>query len=138
MIKKSRAREQALQVLYFIDMTGLSREQALELFKAHFETKDADVEFMDRLIEGVVDHRNDLDAVIQAHLHEWKISRLPRVDRNILRIGTYEMKFTRDVPGAVILDEAVELAKKYGDTKSSAFINGTLDQIARNERGAAL
>ena len=138
MIKKSRAREQALQVLYFIDMTGTLAEDAMKLFHAHFETKDADADFAEELVREVSEKLEEIDTLITAKLHDWKLSRSSRVDRNILRIGTYEVRFCRDVPGAIILDEAIELGKKYGDTKSSSFINGVLDQIARQERGANL
>ena len=138
MIKKSRAREQALQVLYFIDMTGLGADEAVKLFHVHFETKDADAQFAEDLVREISENKQQLDELISSKLHDWKLSRISRVDRNILRIGAYEVRFCRDVPGAVILDEAVELGKKYGDTKSSSFINGVLDQIARQERGATL
>lgn len=138
MIKKTRAREQALQILYFIDVTGLPDDEAIKLFESNFESKDVDQVFMEALISGIIEHREALDATIQKNLHDWKISRLPRVDRNILRIGTYEAQYCLDIPGAVIIDEAVELGKKYGDTKSSSFINGTLDQITRQTRGAGL
>lgn len=138
MIKKSRAREQALQVLYFIDMTGTPCEEAMQLFHAHFETKDADAEFAQELVREVSEKQPELDTLITSKLRDWKLSRISRIDRNILRIGVYEVRFCRDVPGAVILDEAIELGKKYGDTKSSSFINGVLDQIARQERGPTL
>lgn len=138
MIKKTRAREQALQVLYFIDMTGTQSEEAMKLFHSHFETKDADADFAEELVREICEKLGELDELITSKLHDWKLSRISRVDRNILRIGAYEVRFCRDVPGAIILDEAIELGKKYGDTKSSSFINGVLDQIARQERGATL
>lgn len=138
MIKRTRAREQALQILYFMDMTGIEAGEAMDLFAAHFEEKDADSEYARNMVFDIEERKSELDSVIEKFLVEWKLSRLPRVDRNILRIGAYEVRFQRDLPGAVILDEAVELGKKYGDTKSGAFINGILDKIARQERGPAL
>lgn len=138
MIKRTRAREQALQILYFMEMSGIEADAAMDLFAAHFEAKDADSEYAREMIFDIEEKKAELDGAIERHLVDWKLSRLNRVDRNILRIGVYEVKFQRELPGAVILDEAVELGKKYGDTKSGAFINGILDKIARQERGAAL
>jgi N utilization substance protein B len=83
-------------------------------------------------VRGVLDRREELDETIRIASDNWRIERMTRVDRNVLRLGTWELKHRTDVPRAVILDEAIELAKRYGSEESGAFVNGVLNQIADN------
>jgi N utilization substance protein B len=86
--------------------------------------------YADDLVRGVVERRSDIDERIRAASEHWRLERMARVDRNILRVGVYELMALHDVPRAVIIDEAVELAKRYGTDESGKFVNGVLDRIA--------
>jgi len=126
-------REAALQMLFQVEGSGVSPEQAIELFWRTFE--DADPEgkpYADAIVRGVVDNLEGIDKKVTAASQNWRLERMSRVDRNLLRLGTWELMFRTDVPRAVILDEAVELAKSFGTDESSGFVNGVLDRIAEN------
>ena len=126
-------REAALQMLFQLEGSGVSPEQAIELFWRTFE--DADPEgkpYADAIVRGVADNLDGIDKQVTAASQNWRLERMSRVDRNLLRLGTWELMFRADVPRAVILDEAVELAKSFGTDESSGFVNGVLDRIAEN------
>lgn len=118
-------------MLFQLEASGVSPEQAVELFWRTFE--DADPEgrpYADVIVKGVAEHLEAIDKRVTAASQNWRLERMSRVDRNLLRLGTWELMFRSDVPRAVILDEAVELAKSYGTDESSGFVNGVLDRIA--------
>ena len=126
-------REAALQMLFQLEASGVSSDQAVELFWRTYE--DADPEgksYADAIVRGVADNLEAIDTRITAASQNWRLERMSRVDRNLLRLGTWELKFRPDVPRAVILDEAVELAKSFGTDESSGFVNGVLDRIAND------
>lgn len=127
---RSLARELALKLLYVAD---LSRPEQLEQQLAdvlEVEKPAAAVSDLAReLSHGVRDSRNDIDETIQAVAVNWQVSRMPVIDRAILRMGVYELLHMHDVPPKVTINEAVELAKKYSTEKSGAFVNGVLDKI---------
>lgn len=87
-------------------------------------------EYADRAVRGVVANMPELDQTIQQASQNWRLARMARVDRNVLRLGTWELVHASEVPGAVVLDEAVELAKRYGTQDSGSFVNGVLDRVA--------
>lgn len=89
-----------------------------------------------RIIQGVLEHKADLDRSIEEASEHWSLERMPPVDRTVLRIGLYELRYERDVPQAVIVSEAVRLAKTYSTERSGAFVNGVLGHLARAERSA--
>jgi N utilization substance protein B len=125
-------REAALQMLFQIDASAVSADSAIELFWRSFDA-EADPEgraYADAAVRGVAAARDDLDRHIAEASAHWRIERMTRVDRNVLRLGAWELAHRRDVPRAVILDEAVELAKGFGTDDSSAFVNGVLNRIA--------
>jgi N utilization substance protein B len=125
-------REAALQMLFQVEASGVSADQAVELYWRSFAA-DADPEgraYADACVRGVVGDREALDKHIAEASTHWRIERMARVDRNVLRLGTWELANRPDVPRAVILDEAVELAKAFGTDESSAFVNGVLNRIA--------
>ena len=129
---RRKAREHALQLLYQVDMTDSGVEEALRL---HWSREPADpdvVEFADRLARGAVEHLARIDDLIAEASINWKVSRMSYVDRNILRLATFEFLELEDVPPMASLNEAIELGKRFGTTESGAFINGILDRIARN------
>jgi N utilization substance protein B len=120
-------------MLFQLEGSGVSSEQAIELFWRTFE--DADPEgkpYADTIVRGVADNLEGIDKKVTAASQNWRLERMSRVDRNLLRLGTWELMFRTDVPRAVILDEAVELAKSFGTDESSGFVNGVLDRIAEN------
>jgi transcription antitermination protein NusB len=125
-------REAALQMLFQMEAAGASADEVIELFWRSFGA-DADPEgrvYADAAVRGVATGREALDRHITEASTHWRIERMAKVDRNVLRLGTWELKNRLDVPRAVILDEAVELAKAYGTDESSAFVNGVLNRIA--------
>jgi N utilization substance protein B len=125
-------REAALQMLFQMETSGASAEEAIQLYWRSFEeVADPDGRaYADEAVRGVGAARDALDAhIVQASTH-WRIERMSRVDRNVLRLGTWELEHHASVPRAVILDEAVELAKAFGTDESSAFVNGVLNRIA--------
>jgi N utilization substance protein B len=127
---RRKGREAALQVLYQIDTSGASAEQALSLFFAHLASSDEGSDFASELVRRAeVDHER-IDALIRDVSHHWRLERMTRVDRNILRLGVAELLHCADVPRRVTLNEAVELAKRFGSEGSAGFVNGILDRIA--------
>jgi N utilization substance protein B len=120
-------------MLFQLEGSGVSGDQAIDLFWRTYE--DADPEgkaYADAIVRGVADNLDGIDKKIAAASQNWRLERMSRVDRNLLRLGTWELMFRSDVPRAVILDEAVELAKSFGTDESSGFVNGVLDRIAEN------
>jgi transcription antitermination protein NusB len=123
-------REVALKALYRIDICGGATNDELVLFFENFPAEDSARKFAVRLVEGVRKEQVTLDKHIADALEHWSIKRLSRVDHNILRLGLYELIFMDDIPARVTIDEAIELAKAYGDQESGRFVNGVLDEIA--------
>lgn len=131
--ERHRARVQALQMLYQREVTGVSVARILE--DSSYSTEDGQPdEFCRELATGVESMMGDLDRVIGDTSEHWSVSRMPLVDRNILRIATYELLNLPEVPPSVAINEAVELAKVYGGDDSSKFVNGVLGKIAEHHR----
>jgi N utilization substance protein B len=130
MTTRRRDRKLALEILYEIDMTGRSLKDVLEN-KKHAGVEIALSEFAARLIAGVIQMRERIDRIIEQFSEGWKVSRMPSVDRNILRMAIYEMIFEDEVPIAVSINEAVELAKFYSTDDARRFINGVLGRISK-------
>ncbi len=131
---RRRAREIALQVLYQRELNCLGVEEALNLFRNNFEVWKEAMDFSERLVKGVEEHRKDLDRVIEHYSSNWKVDRMAHVDRTILRIATYELLYCNDIPPRVAINEAIDIGKKYGSEDSGAFINGILDKVRSEER----
>jgi N utilization substance protein B len=117
-------------MLFQIEVSGASAEEAITLFWRNFEGEPEGRAYAEEIVRGVAAATEELDARIAAASKHWRLERMGRVDRNLLRAGTWELEHRQDVPRAVILDEAVELAKSYGSESSSSFVNGVLDRIA--------
>jgi N utilization substance protein B len=125
-------REAALQMLFQIELSGTSADDAIDLFWRSFDS-DSDPDgrlYADEAVRGVTASREELDREIVRASANWRIERMARVDRNVLRLGAWELLHRRDVPRAVVLDEAIEIAKAFGTDESSAFVNGVLNRIA--------
>ena len=123
-------RELALKALYQMDIRADASNEDLVLLFETFTASDEVRRFATRLVEGVRGEQIALDRQVAAALEHWSIGRLSRVDHNILRMALYELMRIEDVPARVTIDEAIELAKTYGDQNSGRFVNGVLDQVA--------
>jgi transcription antitermination protein NusB len=128
-MKRRTAREKALQALFQIDMTELEPKEALENVLEENENLD---DYLEMLVLGFVQHQERIDAAIQENLEKWSFKRLAKVDRNILRLATYELLFVDNVPSKVVINEAIEVAKRFGDDQSSKFINGVLSKVSHS------
>jgi N utilization substance protein B len=129
MAKRSRAREVALQLLFQRDLNpGVDRPTVARFI--HDRLRDPSLElFCVGLHDGVLEHLAEIDQRLSAAAENWRLPRMTAVDRNVLRLGAYELLFTPDTPAGVALDEAIELARRYGSADSPSFVNGVLDQI---------
>ncbi len=128
---RRQARELALQALFFFDMDKTDSKANLNAFCANNEeklTQGIKPFFLD-IVNGVIDHQSTIDDLLDKYSKNWKISRMPVVDRNIMRIATFEFLNRPDIPCSVTINEAVEIGKKYGTKDSGSFINGVLDRI---------
>jgi len=134
--KRTRARELALQFLYQHDLVSLPVEKADDFLRD--EEKDVETRrFAKRLLEGTLEHRDELDAVIQSVAQNWNISRMAVIDRNVLRLATHELMHCTDIPPKVAINEAIEIGKRYSTQNSGAFINGILDKIMNRSTDVA-
>jgi N utilization substance protein B len=137
MTRRSRAREVALQLLFQRDLNPTTDRAAIERF-VHDRLRDPALEpFCLSLYDGVVAHLAQIDESLAIVAENWRLSRMAAVDRNVLRLGTYELRQAPDTPAGVALNEAIELARRYGSAGSPAFVNGILDRIHRGESGTA-
>jgi N utilization substance protein B len=127
---RSSGREAALQMLFAVETTSASPEQVMRDFWREFPGDAEGRPYSESLVRGVVDEKSALDERITRASEHWRLSRMTRVDRNVLRLGTWELLHETDTPRAVILDEAVELAKRFGTEDSGAFVNGVLGRVA--------
>lgn len=127
---RRRGREAALQMLYQIDTSGVSLEQALASYWSHLCSSREGEAFGTELVRGWFASRADIDDRIREVSQHWRLERMGRVDRNIIRMATYELTSLADIPRRVTLNEAIELAKKFGAEGSPGFVNGILDRIA--------
>ncbi|KPK38526.1 MAG: hypothetical protein AMJ78_09850 [Omnitrophica WOR_2 bacterium SM23_29] len=133
MRKRTKARECALQILYQIDITSDSVDNLLSAFWEDKELESEVRDFGTALVKGTVENMQKIDEVITKYASNWKLKRMAVVDRNVLRLATYELLYREDIPHKVAINEAVDLAKKYGDIDSGKFVNGVLDRINKEE-----
>jgi N utilization substance protein B len=117
-------------MLFQMEASGVRADAVIALFWRSFEAEPEGREYSDAAVRGVEETLAAVDATITGASTHWRLERMARVDRNVLRLGTWELVHRSDVPRAVILDEAVELAKTFGTEESSAFVNGVLNRIA--------
>ena len=124
-------------MLFQIDMAGGAPAEIYPEFWREHEVEDEVKTFAEALVEGVTRERDGLDALIAGAAAHWRVERMAVVDRNILRMASYELAHLLDTPAAVILDEAIEVGKRFGTEQSGAFINGVLDAVRRELQGRA-
>jgi N utilization substance protein B len=128
---RRKARELALQALFYMDIRQQFSKEMLDWFYTSFIPSKKSPPFFNHLVEGVTREISEVDATIIRFSSNWKMNRMSCVDRNILRIAVYEMLFCDDIPSKVSINEAIDVGKKYGTEESGSFINGILDSIRR-------
>jgi N utilization substance protein B len=138
-MKRHVSREMALQSLYQIQTTQISPQEALEFTRyeaAHDNESLLDIDedqitcqYLSELVEGTCQHKSEIDALLIEYLKGWQLDRLSRIDKDVLRLATYEMLYRDDVPPKVVVNEAIELAKLFGTEDSGKFVNGVLGQM---------
>lgn len=133
--KRTRARECALQMLYQWDVTREPMDRVSTSFWQVRSTTDETRAMAERLARGARDNVEELDAAIAKASTHWRFERIAALDRNVLRLGAYELLKEPSTPAAVVLDEAIELAKRFGEADSAAFVNGVLDAVRRAAGG---
>ena len=133
---RRRARELALQLLYQYELTHADPELMQADFDEWRGSTESVREFADALLRGTLDHLPEIDDELERQTAHWRLDRLAAVDRNILRIAMFELLFQSTTPHAVIIDEAIEIAKKYGAEDSPRFVNGVLDGFLKRKVGA--
>ena len=144
--RRRRSRQLAVQMLYQHELGGREAREVVQNFDPDDASlggpepplKSADsresLDYARTLFEGTVEHRGQVDELIEAGATNWRIVRMPAVDRSILRLAVYELLFEKDVPKIVVVDEAIELAKRFGSEQSASFVNGVLDGLVRAKR----
>jgi N utilization substance protein B len=130
---RRQARERALQILFQWDIHGNTDHWLKEFWERH-AASDEVRQFTDRLVEGVMANAAELDRLIASHATNWRVDRMPIVDRNILRAALYELVWMPDVPAKVTVNEAIELAKQFADEETKGFVNGILDKVLSTDR----
>lgn len=128
---RREARELALQMLYALDSnSSVGVRETLQTFREEQTEITGRVrEFAEGLVQGVQSQRDVIDEAIRARSKNWSLSRMPRVDLNVMRLAAYELMFRADIPKKVSINEAIEIVRRYGDKESPAFVNGILDEI---------
>ncbi|WP_163194736.1 transcription antitermination factor NusB [Clostridium thermarum] len=129
------SREEAVKLLYQMSINKYTVEEAIENYLEQYkeELPELDIEYIKKLINGVNENIESLDKKIEMHLTGWKMNRISKINLALLRCSTYEIINNVETPAAVFINEAVEIAKRYSEDKSVAFINGVLDKIAKSE-----
>jgi N utilization substance protein B len=127
--KRRKSREFALQVLYQLDITKQDAMKAVAQLKEHFSPREERDPFVERIVLGVIEHNQKIDRLIERYSENWRLDRINLIDRNILRMATFELLYCEEIPPKVTLNEAIDLGKRYGSEDSGSFINGILDRI---------
>lgn len=117
-------------MLFQLEAQGSNADDTIRLFWRQFEGDPEGKSYADSIVRGVENTRDSLDETLRKASTHWRLERMSRVDRNLLRLGAWELRYSLDVPRAVVLDEAVELAKSYGTEESPSFVNGVLNRVA--------
>jgi len=126
---RRKSRELAMQALFYMDMNRNDSKELLDRFCENFNPSNETLPFFLKLVKGVMHARPEVDAIIERFSSNWKLNRMPAVDRNVMRIAVYELLCCPDIPYKVSLNEAIDIGKKFGTEESGAFINGILDSI---------
>jgi N utilization substance protein B len=136
-MKRRKAREYALQILFQVDFTKkrIDSKDLEEFWSGKKESRSVK-EFTEDIVRGTLNSIDEIDAMIERVTENWLLKRMAAVDRNILRFAAYEILYRKDIPSAVTINEAIEIAKKFSSAESAPFINGILDQLAKESAKA--
>jgi transcription antitermination factor NusB len=127
--KRRQARELAIQVLFHLEFNSGAPEEVFDLICENFSAQESVMPFSRQLVLGVCEKRKEVDVLIRNASKNWRLERMSRLDRCILRLAAFEISFLEDIPPKVSIDEALEIGKKFGGEDSGRFINGVLDNI---------
>lgn len=130
-MNRKLSREKAMELLFGITLSKDTIEEAIESFLENYEgnIKEIDLTYIKQALIGIENNKEEIDKVIEANLHNWKIDRISKVNLSILRLAAYEVLYDETVPKGVAINEALEITRRYSDEKSVSFINGVLDKI---------
>ncbi|MFN0118123.1 MAG: transcription antitermination factor NusB [Elusimicrobiota bacterium] len=128
---RRKGREYALQALYLLDVSKMPAEKAISTVLYGQKVEAPIAQFSRELAIGASEHMQEIDLLVQEHTKNWEMSRMAALDRNILRLGAYELLYESDTPISVIIDEAVEMAKEFSTPESGKFVNGILDKLKK-------
>jgi N utilization substance protein B len=134
--ERRRAREAALQILYQLEFGTAEPAAAVRSFWKSKRAPEATREYSRWLVRGILEHRDDLDEAIQKISKNWRVARMSLVDRNILRLAAFELSYARPTAPAIVINEAIEIAKKYSSPEAAVFVNGILDALRRGIQAA--
>jgi N utilization substance protein B len=129
----THAREAVVQTLYALEQGNNDAVKQFDELLKEKKIKGPKAEFAKKLLNGILEHLDEIDKIIKDHLIDWSFDRLDKVDKQILRLGVYELKYT-DTPFQIVIDEAVKIAKNFSEDKAKSFINGILDRVAKEIR----
>ena len=134
-MSRKLSREKAMELVFSMMLTKESHDEVIETFVDKYEEdiKKLDLEYIKEVLKGVEENKESIDNLIKENLQKWKIERVSKVNLAILRLAVYEMKYVKDVPEKVAINEALEITKRYSDEKSVSFINGVLDNIYKGK-----
>ncbi len=127
-MNRREAREKAIQTLFQLDNIDLSVDEAI-----HYIVEDEKNTFYEQLVRGTMENRDEIDGYLTEQLENWALDRLPKIERTVLRLALYELKYDDQAPERVIVNEAIELSKTFGDEKSGRFVNGVLSKFTTNQ-----
>lgn len=130
--KRRKARESTLQILFQLDFNGTDVESVIQQFWKDKKTLTEVKSYSRWLIKGIISHQDRIDRIIQSASERWRLSRMPIVDRNILRMAVFELLYEEDIAPAIVINEAIEIAKKFSSEQAATFINGVLDALRKN------
>lgn len=130
-MNRKLSREKTMELLFGMTLSKDTIEEVVEGFIENYEgnIKEIDLTYVKQALIGIEKHKEEIDKAIEVNLHNWKIDRISKVNLSILRLATYELLYDKEVPRNVAINEALEIARRYSDEKSVAFINGVLDKI---------
>ncbi|MBN2802858.1 MAG: transcription antitermination factor NusB [Deltaproteobacteria bacterium] len=134
MTTRRRAREVVLQMLFQLEASGNSPQQVISSFKSSFGDSELPDDYSNKFFNSIAGDIPSLDDTIKKASDNWRLERMSRVDRNIMRMGVFELIFEPETPIKIVINEAVELAKKFGTEESASFVNGVLDRIAKEKK----
>ena len=132
MRKRRKSRELVLQALYQSEIIQEDTVHSLPQLSDDFSPDERKDEFAERIVAGVREHKHEIDRLIEHYSENWRLDRMPIIDRSILRMAIYELLYCEEIPPKVTLNEAIDLGKRYGAEDSGSFINGILDQVRKN------